>query len=70
MADKPVTPGRERIGQKFGRLDNQDMARLGIALAFPGFRRGDAPLLTARRANHFVQEASRQIRRVQLFGKK
>jgi mRNA interferase MazF len=34
MADKPVTIRRERIGRKIGRLDNQDMARLGIALAF------------------------------------
>ncbi|MEH2520813.1 mRNA interferase MazF [Bradyrhizobium sp. AZCC 1610] len=34
MADKPVTIRRERIGQKIGRLNNQDMARLGIALAF------------------------------------
>jgi mRNA interferase MazF len=34
MADKPVTIRRERIGQKIGHLDNQDMARLGIALAF------------------------------------
>jgi mRNA interferase MazF len=34
MADKPVTIKRERIGQKIGRLDNQDMTRLGIALAF------------------------------------
>ena len=34
MADKPVTVRRERIGQKIGRLSNQDMARLGIALAF------------------------------------
>ena len=34
MADKPVTIRRERIGQKIGRLDNQEMARLGIALAF------------------------------------
>ena len=34
MADRPVTIRRERIGQKIGRLDNQDMARLGIALAF------------------------------------
>jgi mRNA interferase MazF len=33
MADKPVTVRRERIGQKIGRLGNQDMARLGIALA-------------------------------------
>ena len=34
MADKPVTVRRERIGQKIGRLGDQDMARLGIALAF------------------------------------
>src|SRR5438132_8328516 len=34
MADKPVTVRRERIGQRVGRLGNQDMARLGIALAF------------------------------------
>jgi mRNA interferase MazF len=34
MADKPVTVRRERIGQKIGRLGNQDMARLGVALAF------------------------------------
>jgi mRNA interferase MazF len=34
MADKPVTIRRERIRQKIGRLGNQDMARLGIALAF------------------------------------
>ena len=34
MADKPVTIRRQRIGQKIGRLDSQDMARLGIALAF------------------------------------
>jgi mRNA interferase MazF len=34
MADKPVTIRRERIGQKIGRLDDQEMARLGIALAF------------------------------------
>jgi mRNA interferase MazF len=34
MADKPVTVRRERIGKKMGRLGNQDMARLGIALAF------------------------------------
>jgi mRNA interferase MazF len=34
MADKPVTVRRDRIGQKIGRLGNQDMARLGIALAF------------------------------------
>jgi mRNA interferase MazF len=34
MADKPTTVRRERIGPKIGRLGNQDMARLGIALAF------------------------------------
>src|SRR5262249_42002680 len=34
MADKPVTVRRERIGQKVGRLNDQDMARLGAALAF------------------------------------
>jgi mRNA interferase MazF len=34
MADKPVTIRRERIGQKIGRLDSQDMARLTAALAF------------------------------------
>ena len=34
MAEKPVTIRRERVGQKIGRLGDQDMARLGIALAF------------------------------------
>lgn len=34
MADKPITVRRERIGQKIGRLANQDMARIGTALAF------------------------------------
>ncbi|WP_454652285.1 hypothetical protein [Bradyrhizobium liaoningense] len=34
LLDKPVTVRRERIGQKIGRLGTQDMARLGIALAF------------------------------------
>ena len=34
IADKPVTIRRERIGRKIGHLGNQDMARLGIALAF------------------------------------
>ncbi|MEJ0074113.1 MAG: type II toxin-antitoxin system PemK/MazF family toxin [Alphaproteobacteria bacterium] len=34
MADKPVTIRRERLGQKIGSLGDQDMARLGIALAF------------------------------------
>ena len=34
MADKPVTIRRERVGQKIGHLGDQDMARVGIALAF------------------------------------
>jgi mRNA interferase MazF len=34
MADKPVTVRRDRIGRKIGHLGDQDMARLGIALAF------------------------------------
>jgi len=34
MADKPITIRRERVGQTIGRLGGQDMARLGIALAF------------------------------------
>lgn len=34
MADKPVTIRRERIGRLVGRLDERDVARLNIALAF------------------------------------
>lgn len=34
MSDKPVTVRRERIGQKIGRLNPSDMARLNSALAF------------------------------------
>jgi mRNA interferase MazF len=34
IADKPVTVRRERIGPRIGRLGDQDMARLGAALAF------------------------------------
>lgn len=34
MADKPVTIRRERIGKRMGRLDEEDIARLNIALAF------------------------------------
>jgi mRNA interferase MazF len=34
MADKPVTVRRERIGQAIGRLDEADIARLNVALAF------------------------------------
>lgn len=34
MADKPVTVRRARIGQVIGRLDDGDIVRLNIALAF------------------------------------
>jgi len=34
MADKPVTIRRERIGRQIGYLDEKDIARLNIALAF------------------------------------
>jgi mRNA interferase MazF len=34
MADKPVTIRRERVGRVVGRLDEQDIARLNIVLAF------------------------------------
>jgi len=34
MADKPVTIRRERIGRHVGKLDDKDIARLNIALAF------------------------------------
>jgi len=34
MADKPVTIRRERIGRKIGSLDEKDIDRLNIALAF------------------------------------
>lgn len=34
MADKPVTIRRSRIGRKIGRLDDKDIARLDVALAF------------------------------------
>jgi mRNA interferase MazF len=34
MADKPVTIRRERIGLMIGRLDDRDVSRLNIALAF------------------------------------
>lgn len=34
MADKPVAIRRERIGQQVGRLDEQDIARVNVALAF------------------------------------
>jgi len=34
MADKPVTVRRERIGSRVGRLDDKDISRLNVALAF------------------------------------
>jgi mRNA interferase MazF len=34
IADKPVTIRRERIGRQVGRLDEQEIARLNVALAF------------------------------------
>jgi mRNA interferase MazF len=34
MADKPVTIRRERVGRKIGNLDDADVARVNIALAF------------------------------------
>jgi mRNA interferase MazF len=34
MADKPVTIRRERIGRRIGRLDDNDVVRLNVALAF------------------------------------
>jgi mRNA interferase MazF len=34
MADKPVTVRRGRVGQLIGRLDQGDIRRLNVALAF------------------------------------
>jgi mRNA interferase MazF len=34
MADKPVTVRRKRIGRRVGRLDEKDIFRLNVALAF------------------------------------
>jgi mRNA interferase MazF len=34
MADKPVTVRRERIGRQVGHLDEKDILRLNVALAF------------------------------------
>ena len=34
MADKPVTVRRERIGQIIGRLNDEEVRRLDVALAF------------------------------------
>ncbi len=34
MADKPVTIRRERVGRKIGSLNDNDIDRLNVALAF------------------------------------
>ena len=34
MADKPVTIQRERIGRRVGQLDEKDIVRLNVAIAF------------------------------------
>jgi mRNA interferase MazF len=34
MADKPVTIRRERVGRRIGSLDEKDIDRLNVALAF------------------------------------
>lgn len=34
MADKPVTIRRERVGRRVGALEQGDVARLNVALAF------------------------------------
>jgi mRNA interferase MazF len=34
MADKPITIRRERVGWRIGHLDDRDIARLNVALAF------------------------------------
>ena len=34
MADKPVTIRRGRVGRRIGSLDEKDVARLNVALAF------------------------------------
>jgi mRNA interferase MazF len=34
MAEKPVTIRRSRVGRKIGHLDDNDIARLDVALAF------------------------------------
>lgn len=34
MVDKPVTIRRERVGRRIGSLDERDLARLNVALAF------------------------------------
>jgi mRNA interferase MazF len=34
MADKPVTIRRERVGQRIGRLADDEISRVNVALAF------------------------------------
>jgi mRNA interferase MazF len=34
MTDKPVTIRRTRVGRRIGHLDEKDIARLNVALAF------------------------------------
>lgn len=34
MADKPATIRRERVGRRMGSLDEKDVSRLNVALAF------------------------------------
>ncbi|HEY4339921.1 MAG TPA: type II toxin-antitoxin system PemK/MazF family toxin [Steroidobacteraceae bacterium] len=34
IADKPVTIRRDRVGRQVGHLDDKDLAKLNIALAF------------------------------------
>ena len=34
MADKPTTIRRERVGRRIGHLDDRDIGRLNVALAF------------------------------------
>jgi hypothetical protein len=34
MVDKPVMIRRERVGRRIGTLDEKDVARLNITLAF------------------------------------
>lgn len=34
MADNPVTIRRQRLGRRIGHLDDRDIARLNVALAF------------------------------------
>ena len=34
MSDKPVTIRRERVGRRIGSLDERDIDRMNVALAF------------------------------------